>query len=112
MERETKTITTPIGKQEVVIKTYLTGGEKRALTDVYLNSGMKFDVETSNVKDLDLSIVNKAQDVAWETVIVSIAGSSENIIKNILDMRSDDTDFITKSVNEITADPSTEKKTK
>lgn len=106
MERETKSFTTPVGKQEFVIKTYLTGREKRALTNVYLSENVQFDTETQNIKGLNGALVDKAQNLAFETIIVSIEGktSSEiNLVDAILDMRSEDFDFVVTEINKITS---------
>lgn len=110
MNRETTTFETPISKDKVEIKTYLTGRERRALTDVYLQSGVDFNAETQDVKGIKPDIINKAQDVAWLNVVVSINGSTENIVDTILDMRSEDFNFVTNKVNEVTADLSFEQK--
>lgn len=112
-ERETISFETPISKQIVVVKTYLTGREKRDLTNVYLTGGIDFNAETNNVKGIDYKIVDKAQDLAWRTVIVSIDGKKDgeiDIVNTILDMRSEDSDFIIAKVNELIT-TKTEKKT-
>lgn len=110
MNRETKTIETPIGHNKVEIKTYLTGRERRRLTDVYLESGIDVNADTHEIKGLKADLINKAQNVAWEVVVVSIDGSTENIIDTILDMRSEDTEFIVTEVNKITSNTSFEEK--
>ena len=98
--RETKTIKTPIGGNEVVIYTYVTGGEKRRLAEPYLR------------EDLEMSQKHfQGQDAALNTIIVSIDGNKEDIVKKILDMHSADYDFITTAVSNIAAGvDATEKK--
>ena len=91
--RETKIVTTPVGKQKVVLHTYVTGREKRQLRDIYLDTtttdGQKF---------------NAAQDTAWNIIIVSIDGNTENIVDTILNMHNEDTAFLTDTVNEVTTE--------
>lgn len=94
--RETKTLTTPIGKVEVVMNAYVTGGEKRKLRDIFMDEN-KTDMEK----------FNNAEDLAWQTVVVSIGGNTENIVEAILNMRAEDTKFITDEVNQITAEKKT-----
>lgn len=94
--RETKTLTTPIGKVEVVMNAYVTGGEKRKLRDIFMDEN-KTDMEK----------FNSAEDLAWQTVVVSIGGSPENIVETILNMRAEDTKFITDEVNQVTAEKKT-----
>jgi len=111
-ERETKVIITPAGKHEVEVKTYLTGREKRALTNIYLKGNLSFNMEDKDVKGFQGDVIEQAENLAWQTVVVSINHKPENIIETILDMRAEDYQFIVKAVNEIIADKDfTEKKT-
>lgn len=112
MERETKKITTPIGKQVVEMKTYLTGREKRALTNIYLKGNLSFNLDDKDIKGFKGDILEEAENFAWKTVIVSIDGKTENIVDTILDMRAEDYQAIVKAVNEIVSDSDfTQKKT-
>lgn len=119
MQRDTKIIQTPVEKHEVVLNAYITGRERRALTNVYLQGGLNFDFEGQNVKGLDAKLADKAQDLAWKTVIVSIDGHKDGDIVNgqpysivdaVLDMRDQDHQFVVKAVNEVTADAKFEQK--
>lgn len=112
MERETKVITTPAGTQ-IEVKTYLTGREKRALTNVYIQEGLSIDPSTSALKGMSAALLDKAQELAWKTIIVSVDGKKEPEISFadlILDSRSSEYDFIVKAVNDIVGS-SEEKKT-
>ena len=108
-ERETTSFQTPVGNKNIVIKTYLTGREKRELTNVYLKGNLDFSVDTQNVKGLDYKLVDEAQNLAWKTVIVSVDGKKDgeiDLVNIILDMRSEDFDFVVSKVNEITTSKS------
>ncbi len=111
MERETKMIVTPVGKKSIEIKTYITGKEKRELTNVYLSGDIKFNAESQNIGGINAAIVDKAQDLALKLIVVSIDGNAENIVETILNMRAEDYDFIVKSVDELQKGFSEEKKT-
>ena len=105
MERETITIKTPISGTILILNTYLTGREKRALTNIYLTGDMEFDTEEGKVKKMDYSLIDKAQDLAFKTIIVSIDGKIEgeiSIIETILDLREDDMKFVIKEVDKVT----------
>ncbi len=104
MNRETIKFETPVGKQQIEIKTYITGREKRDLTNIYLSGDINFNTESQN-------IVDKAQDLALQLIVVSIDGNIEGIVESILNMRSEDYDFIVKKVDEIQRGTSAEKKT-
>ncbi len=110
MERETKIIETPIGKDKVEVKTYLNGREKRQLTNIYLSGDIQVSLENHDVKGIKPEFMDKAQDLAWSLVVVSINGSKENIVDTILDMRSEDYDFVVAAVNDITSNKSFEQK--
>lgn len=119
MNRETKTFTTPIGKQEVVINAWLTGREKRELTNIFLRGDLKFNTESNNVSGIDFSLVDKEQDLAWKLVVVSIDGKKDgdivddkpfSVVEAILDMRSEDYDEVVRQVNGVKGDAAFEKK--
>jgi len=75
MERETKTIETPVGKNKLVIYTYLLGGDKRRLIS-----------EPDPIK---------SQNIAINALVVSIDEKTENHIKSIEEMHGKDFDFVT-----------------
>jgi len=118
MERETKTYRTPIGNQEVVVKAYLIGREKRAIENIYIagNDNLTLDKEGS-LSGIRVNLVDKAQDLGWRTVLVSIDGKVDgvdgfNIVEEVLNMRSSDYDFVVQMVNAIARDEEfTQKKT-
>jgi len=74
MNRETKTIKTPVGQKEVVINSYMTGREKREL---FKQDGDK-NYDTKSIK----------------MCVMSIDGNKENILDNVLDMHGKDYDFV------------------
>lgn len=73
MERETKEIVTPIGKQKIILFSYLLGGEKK-----------KFIHAESE----------KAQNLILESLIVSIDNSKEEIIQKVDNMHGKDYDYL------------------
>ncbi len=103
MERETIKITTPISKQVIELMAWLTGGEKRKITSAVIDNTT---VSGKEMKEFVLKgdVINKAQDVTFETVVINIDGNKENIVQSVLDMRSQDFDFIVSEINKITED--------
>lgn len=105
MDRETRQIKTPIGGQTVVIKAWLTGLEKRKVQNVFLEAMQIEGVvagEKPNVK-LTPEIADKAQDIAFETVIISIDDKTDNLAQRVLEMRSQDYDFVVSEINKVTS---------
>lgn len=101
MERETKTVVTPIGKQKIVLKAWITGREKRELRNVFLAKvKIAGGVAETDVNSVD--VINAAENKAIDTVVVSIDGDSKNLLDKILDMRSQDYNFVIGEINKIT----------
>lgn len=105
MEREKKEIITPIGKVKVVLKAWLTGRERREIRSVLLEEikfGQSSDGETTPEYNIQGSVLEKAQDKAFETVIISIGENAEKVVDSVLDMRDEDFDFVVKEIDKIT----------
>lgn len=90
-ERETKIFTTPEGNHQIVANTFITFGENRAIRDIFLDE-----------KLTDSEKFNKAQDLTFKTLIVSIDGSNENVVDKIMAMSKADGDFIDQQLKVIT----------
>lgn len=103
-ERGTHEVQTS-GGHTVVLNNYITGREQRAIQDVFLTK-----IQVGNIAGkpelgasaFEASTINEAQDVAIRTVVVSLDGSSENILERILDLPSDQSGEIIAAVNEVT----------
>ncbi len=117
MERETIAITTPLDKRTVVLKSYITGREQRALTNVFLQNMSDLNIDPAgkdvSVKKVSPAMVDEADNLAWKTVVVSIDGHSDgelvdgkqfSIVDEILDMKLQDYNFVADKVKEVTAD--------
>lgn len=99
--REIKTIETT-GGHKVEIKTYVTGGEAREISNVYIaDTNVEMD-ETGKVKmpTINAGLVNRAQDKAIEMIVVSVDGSTENVVQTVLALPKWDFDEILKAVDE------------
>lgn len=112
MERETLTIKTPVSGIEIVLKAYLTGLEKRLITNAGLPATVDFDVE-DGVRGLSpVQIMNATEDASIRNVIVSIGENKEgDFVEMVLNMRSQDADFVVKKIKEIVEGLTEEKKT-
>lgn len=104
MERTTKTIVTPVGKNQVVINEWITGRENE-----YIGAPLFDMVEVSaptgapDIKAKNLSRqIEEGNHRAIEKVVVSIDGNSENILEKCLDMIHDDYEFILSEIEKVT----------
>lgn len=103
MENNTKIIETPVDKHKIEIKTWITGGDRRALRNVYLDvSRIEMKGDEPEIKGLTGNIVEQAENKAIEIAVVSIDGSKENILKRILDMHEDDYEIVMQNIEKIT----------
>ncbi len=119
MPRETITITTPQDKHALVLHSYITGREQRALTNIFLQNMADFSVnpheQDFNVKKVNPMLVDEADNLAWKTVVVSIDGHKDgdvitegteqktfSVVDAILDMKLADYTFVVDKVKDIT----------
>ena len=86
MERETKTLTTPLGK-ELVVKSYVTARERNTFLTSAEKNGLVGDNPSS------LATIKSAGDLV-AAAIVSYDGSGEKILERLEDARVDEYDFV------------------
>lgn len=89
--RETKIFSTPEGNHKVVVNTFITFGENRQIRDIFLDE-----------KLTDAEKYNKAQDLTFKTLIVSIDESTDDVVGKILSMSKVDGDFVAEQMTLIT----------
>lgn len=116
-DRETKKVLTPVGNHEIVMNTYVTGRENRAIVQSMVK-GMSLDGK-GEVKNMDAAVIKDSEDVAFATVIVSVDGHKDgdevdgkrfSIVEEILDMHVKDYNFVVKETNKISFDRDFEEK--
>jgi hypothetical protein len=99
--RETQVIKTPIDGIELVVKTYLTGREMRQVENLRIE-GTQFDPVTQQAKgSVSGELADKAQDKLLEITVVSVGGSTENVVEKIVDLKKPDYDFVVAQVRDI-----------
>ena len=108
MSRETKTIETPIKKHKVVIKTWLTGRERRGIKEP-LFEGMKVSIVKGDKTEVQpkgsmVGVMNKLEDISIETVVTSIDEDNKNILNRVLDMCEKDFTFVVKEIGKVTSE--------
>lgn len=110
MDRETKTIITPLSAQKVEVKTYLIGREKRSLQNILIGKNISISADGENVSGFDASTLEQRENLAWKLIVVSIDGHKDgdtiegkdtpfSVVDTILDMRADDYSFIVSEIN-------------
>jgi len=107
MDRETKTIKTPLDSNVVIIKTWLTAREKRTISAIF-TSKAKFNTEKNDF-NVDASILNDLQDEQIKNIVISVDGKSENILDTCLDLKAKDYDYILSEIEKV-VNPEIDKK--
>jgi len=101
MDTPTKTYKTK-GGVEVIHKTYATGREMRDLQNVFLEkTKVSVSGAATSFKDIDASVANEYQDKVLEIFVVSVNGKTENVVDEILNLQSEESDEIIKEVNKV-----------
>jgi len=103
MDRETKTIITPVDKHKVVLRAWITGREQEDIQRPLMEC-MKMSVkaETPEIEARDaVSALEEVKHKKIETIVVSVNGSEEKILDLVLDMRSIDFNFVIAKVEAI-----------
>ena len=112
-ERETKIIETPIKKYKVELNTYITGFEKREISNAFLqNTKFQIDGESVKTQEMTADLANKAQDKTIKIVVVSINGNKEDVVNTIGNLPSLDYEFVMTEINNVTSGIDFLKKTK
>lgn len=100
-EREIRTITLKSGKQ-VSIKTYLTARERNELRGVFFGN-FKIDAAGGKpeIKEIDGSVLGKAEEKLIDLAVVSFDGSTENVPQRLLDGSTADYDEVVAEAGKI-----------
>ena len=119
--RETIEITTPIGKQVVVLKGYISAREQRLINDIVMKGMKDMNISLAEQKlavpQIDPAVLDKAEEQAFKLIIVSIDGHKDgdvvdgkpfSVADSVLEMRIQDYQRIKKEVDDITQDKQTE----
>jgi hypothetical protein len=114
-DRETKEITTPRG-HTLVINTYITGREARALRVPYLKQADEFPKEMIDEKGLRASISETAQNLALKMVIVSFDGKKDgadgfDLVDVLLSLPTPEFKFIVNTIDAVMLADEEQKKT-
>ena len=97
MDTRPNVSTTLTTGRPIVYNAYITGGEKRAITEIYLES-----VDTKRDAPMgEPRAMFRAENKSIELVVVSLDGSAENIVQRILDLPTEETEEILLIVKEV-----------
>lgn len=108
--QETVEITTPVSGKKVILRGYATGRVRQEVQRVYLK-GTKMDASMSDAQSgkvtdgpvsFDPSVDIDATYKALELMVLSVDGTTDNVLDRILDMHEDDFVFVKGEVDKLT----------
>lgn len=99
----TNKITTPIGKEIVEIKQWITGREAEYIDELtYEAVAVKAGIGgTPDIQNVDLKkIITESNHRKIEKFVVSIDGVKDDLLNKVLDMNEQDTAFIVDAIED------------
>ncbi len=99
----THKITTPIGSEEVELKSWITGREAEHIDELmYEALAVKADMTgKADIGNIDMKkMISETNHRKIETFVVSIGGVKDDILNKVLDMHEDDTKFVLDAIDE------------
>ena len=104
-EKNTITVETP-GGHTVELKKEMTGRDYRELSDTWMKDviveGTANDPKNMKATGMKGTVENEARQKAFELMVVSLDGSTENIVDRIYDLPLSEYDVIVEAVDKIT----------
>ena len=98
--RETKNISTP-NNHKVEIKTYVSKREQREIMSVMNDVEVTMSTDGKAQPKMKFEKASEMEDKTIECLVVSIDGKKENVLETVLDLKSEDCDFILQKLNEV-----------
>lgn len=98
-ERSTHELETPSGKK-LVLKDYITARERNAIRSV-LTAEVSVTATGPQLKELKEGLLDRAERVLIENVVVSYDGAPESIVDRLLDSSPAEYDFVNDAAGKI-----------
>lgn len=99
---ETHKITTPSGV-EVELKNYLTGRDKQAIQNAPITKEMTVSADGAEVSGFNAEALTRFQNAQISNIVVSVAGSTENVLDAVLNMKVSDYEAVMTAVKDVFA---------
>ena len=119
-KRDTTTVKLPISGETVIMKSWLTGRERRMINKVTLGDDDSLEVDVDQEKSSGQKIkfkdpsqlLNEMENIAIKTIVVSIGEITEEnkVLEAVLDLREGDFDFIIDELEKVSKDADGKKK--
>ena len=97
---DTKTIKTPNG-HKVVIKSFVSKRDQRKIMSVMNDVELTVSTDGSTTPNIKFEKASELENATIESLVVSVDGKIENILDTILDMKTEDFDYILSELNDV-----------
>ncbi len=95
-------LTTPIQKKEIVIRSWITGGELQEINKPMQDIKMLMEVGGKTRAELDLGDKqHQVMEKAIETIVVSVEGETDNILEKVYALHSQDFTFLKEKIDDV-----------
>ena len=119
---DTKTIETPTDKHKIVIKTWLTARDYRALDESMMPPEMEVKLTAEDIEKIRkdpslrekikptefvikgkdaMDITKKEEDSKVSAAVVSIDGSKDRLLERVLDFKKEDFEFVLAEIDKV-----------
>ena len=95
-------IETPIGKNKVELKEWITGRDERDIQRPITSVKLQIGIKGAGTGEIDVGkAMEESKNEAIKKVIVSIDGKTEGILDLVLDMHKKDFEFVMAEVDKV-----------
>lgn len=104
MEQNLIIIETPIQKVKIELKPWITGADSEYINQPLMESfNITPNVEnkTADLQKMDMSKITVMNHRLIERFVVSVNGSTEKVLNQVLELHEDDTDFVYAKISEL-----------
>lgn len=104
MERTLITIETPVGKNKVEMKPWITGAESEYINAPLMESFTvtpNVEGKTADMSKIDMSKISVMNHRMIEKFVVSVDGKTDKVLDAVLSLHEDDTEFIYAKIAEL-----------
>lgn len=101
--QDTTTIETPVGKNKVVIRNWITGKQADHLQSAFFDGLNVSQAEMEKFEEIKIpaSKLMEFNHRKIEVYVESVDGNKENVLEAVLGMREEDTAFVAKEIEEV-----------
>ncbi|MET3349043.1 UNVERIFIED_ORG: hypothetical protein ABID57_000712 [Arthrobacter sp. UYEF1] len=99
--KESIELTLPDSGKKVVLRGYTTGRISQELESIFLDQSEVINEDGKTKTVMNGAAIKRAHNRAIELLVVSVDGSTENILDAVLDLSTEDHDYVYTKLDEV-----------